>query len=137
VFSDQVFSEAVGKWQLGMACPLLWSRRDCGQAGGGAFVPDGTLDKATRKPSDQSLGYFLSPSGLDGGSPASEVSLAGFGKTGLLAANGSVTFPAFIFKNALAANIRKGSRLKVSGFRRQNADAQRVARMLGDGVGKL
>jgi hypothetical protein len=26
----------------------------------------------------------------------------------LLAANGSVTFPAFIFKNALAANIRKG-----------------------------
>ena len=58
-----------------------------------------------REPSDQSLGYFLSPSGLDGGSPASVGSLAGFGKTGLLAANGSVTFPAFIFKNALAANI--------------------------------
>ena len=101
-------SKAVEKWQLGMACPLLWSRRDCGQTGGGAFVPDGTLDKATREPSDQSLGYFLSPSGLDGGSPASEGRVAGFGQTGLLAANGSVTFPAFIFKNALAANNGKG-----------------------------
>ena len=99
-------SKAVGKWQLGMACPLLWSRRDCGQTGGGAFVPDGTLDKETREPSDQSLGYSLSPSGLDGGSPASEASLAGFWKTGSLAANGSGTFPAFIFKNALAAYIR-------------------------------
>ena len=29
--------------------------------------------------------------------------MAGIRKTGLLAANGSVTFPAFIFKNALAA----------------------------------
>ena len=106
--SDQVFRKAVEKWQMGMACPLLWSRRDCGQAGGGAFVPDGTLDKATRKPSDQSLGYFLSPSGLDGGSPASVRSLAGFGKSGLLAANALRTFPAFIFKNALAANNGKG-----------------------------
>ena len=58
--------------------------------GGSAFVPDGTWDKATREPSDQSLGYSLSPSGLDGGSPASEASLAGFGKTGLLAANAFV-----------------------------------------------
>ena len=95
------------------------------QAGGGSFVPDGTLDKETCEPSDQSLGYFLSTSGLDGGSPASEGSVAGFGETGLLAANGSVTFPAFIFKNALAAYIRKGSRLKVSGFRGQGADRQR------------
>jgi hypothetical protein len=61
------------------------------------------LDKATREPSDQSLGYSLSPSGLDGGSPASAARVAGFWKTGLLAANGSGTFPAFIFKNALAA----------------------------------
>jgi len=38
----------------------------------------------------------------------SGTSMAGFWQTGLLAANGSVTFPAFIFKNALAANIRKG-----------------------------
>jgi hypothetical protein len=75
----------------------------------------------------QSLGHALSPSGLDGGSPASAASVAGFGKTGLLAANGSVTFPAFIFKNALAANIRKGSRLKVSGFRWQAANAQLFA----------
>jgi hypothetical protein len=29
--------------------------------------------------------------------------MAGFGKTGLLAANGSVTFLAIIFQNALAA----------------------------------
>ena len=78
------------------------------KAGGGSFVPDGTSDKATRKPSDQSLGYFLSPSGLDGGSPASEASLAGLGQTGLLAANAFRIFPAFIFKNALAANIGKG-----------------------------
>ena len=78
------------------------------KAGGGSFVPDGTSDKATRKPSDQSLGYFLSPSGLDGGSPASVRSLAGFGKSGLLAANALRTFPAFIFKNALAANNGKG-----------------------------
>jgi len=75
----------------------------------------------------QSLGHALSPSGLDGGSPASAASVAGFGKTGLLAANGSGTFPAFIFKNALAANIRKGSRLKVSGFRWQAANAQLFA----------
>ena len=95
------------------------------QAGGGSFVPDGTWDKATREPSDQSLGYFLSPSGLDGGSPASEASLAGFGQTGLLAANAFRTFLRFIFKNALAAYIRKGSRLKVSGFRGQGADRQR------------
>jgi len=100
--------KAVEKWQLGMACRPLWSLRDCGQAGGGAFVPAGTSDKATRKPSDQSLGYFLSPSGLDGGSPASEASLAGLGQTGLLAANAFRIFPAFIFKNALAANIGKG-----------------------------
>jgi hypothetical protein len=60
------------------------------QAGGSSFVPDGTWDKETREPSDQSLGYFLSPSGLDGGSPASEASLAGFRKTGLLAANAFV-----------------------------------------------
>ena len=86
-------------------------------AGGGSFVPDGTSDKATRKPSDQSLGYFLSPFGLDDGSPASEASLAGLRQTGLLAANASRTFSTFIFKNALAANIGKGSRLKVSGFR--------------------
>ena len=125
--------DGTGQWPV----PPMVINALSGQAGGGAFVPDGTLDKATRKPSDQSLGYFLSPSGLDGGSPASEGRVAGFGQTGLLAANGSVTFPAFIFKNALAAYIRKGSRLKVSGFRRQNADAQRVARMLGDGVGKL
>jgi len=105
--------KAVEKWQLGMACRPLWSLRDCGQAGGGAFVPAGTSDKATRKPSDQSLGYFLSPSGLDGGSPASEGSVAGFGKTGLLAANGSVTFPAFIFKNALAAYIRKSREARI------------------------
>ena len=78
------------------------------QAGGGSVVPGGTLDKATREPSDQSLGYFLSPSGLDGGSPASEASLAGLGQTGLLAANAFRIFPAFIFKNALAANIGKG-----------------------------
>ena len=78
------------------------------QAGGGSVVPGGTLDKATREPSDQSLGYFLSTSGLDGGSPASEGSVAGFGKTGLLAANAFRTFPAFIFKNALAANNGKG-----------------------------
>ena len=96
------------KWQLGMACPLLWSRRDCGQAGGGAFVPGGTLDKETREPSNQSLGYSLSPSGLDGGSPASEERVAGFGKTGLLAANAFRIFPAFIFKNALAAYIGNG-----------------------------
>ena len=124
--------KAVEKWQLGMACRLLWSRRNCGQAGGGAFVPDGTLDKATREPSDQSLGYFLSPSGLDGGSPASEGRVAGFGQTGLLAANGSVTFPAFIFKNALAANNGKGSRLKVSGFRWEDADRQWVAQARED-----
>jgi hypothetical protein len=63
-----------------------------------------------REPSDQyqSPGYALSPSGLDGGSPASAASVAGFGKSGLLAANAFHTFPAFIFKNALAANIRKG-----------------------------
>jgi len=29
--------------------------------------------------------------------------MAGFRETGLLAANASITFPAFIFKNALAA----------------------------------
>jgi len=73
------------------------------QAGGGSFVPDGTWDKATREPSDQSLGYFLSPSGLDGGSPASKKIVSGSGKTGLLAANVLRSFPAFIFKNALAA----------------------------------
>ena len=86
---------------------LLWWLRADSQAGGGTFVPGGTLDKEAREPSDpyQSLGYFLAPSGLDGGSPASEASLAGFGQTGLLAANASGTFPAFIFKNALAANI--------------------------------
>ena len=83
------------------------------KAGGGSFVPDGTSDKATRKPSDQSLGYFLSPSGLDGGSPASEGSVAGFGKTGLLAANAFRTFPAFIFKNALAAYIRKSREARI------------------------
>jgi hypothetical protein len=68
---------------------LLWSLRDGSQAGGGSFVPDGTSYKEPREPSDQyySLGYGLSPSGLDGGSPASEASLAGFGQTGLLAAN--------------------------------------------------
>jgi hypothetical protein len=43
--------------------------------------------------------------GLDVGSPASGSSVAGSGQTGLLAANGSATFLAFIFKNALAANI--------------------------------
>ena len=80
-----------------------------------------------REPSDQSLGYSLSPSGLYNGSPASGETLAGFGKTGLLAANGSITFPAFIFKNALAAYIGKGSRLKVSGFRWEDADRQWVA----------
>ena len=103
---------------------LGWLHLDGWWAFGDAFVPGGTLDKATREPSDQSLGYSLSPSGLDGGSPASEGSVAGFGQTGLLAANGSVTFPAFIFKNALAAYIRKGSRFQVSGFRLQRADAQ-------------
>ena len=35
-------------------------------------------------------------------------SMAGFGKTGLLAANAFRIFPAFIFKNALAANIGNG-----------------------------
>ena len=78
-----------------------------------------------REPSDQSLGYNLSPSGLDGGSPASEASVAGLEQTGLLAANAFRTFLRFIFKNALAAYIRKGSRLKVSGFRGQGADRQR------------
>jgi hypothetical protein len=60
-----------------------------------------------RKPSDQSqsLGYRLSPTGLDVGSPASVARVAGFWKTGLLAANALRTFLAFIFKNALAANI--------------------------------
>jgi len=115
---------------------LLWSRRDCGQAGGGSFVPEGTLDKATREPSDQSLGYFLSPSGLDGRSPASEASLAGLGQTGLLAANAFRIFPAFIFKNALAANIGIGSRLKVSGFRRQDADRQRDAQVRDRNAGR-
>jgi len=95
--------DGTGQWPV----PPMVINALSGQAGGGAFVPDGTLDKATREPSDQSLGYFLSPSGLDGGSPASEGRVAGFGQTGLLAANGSVTFPAFIFKNALAANNGK------------------------------
>ena len=54
-------------------------------------------------------------------------SIAGFRKTGLLAANALRIFLAFIFKNALAANNGKGSRVKVSGFRRQHADIQRVA----------
>jgi hypothetical protein len=66
------------------------------------------LDKETREPSNQSLGYSLSPSGLDGGGPASEPRVAGFGKSGLLAANALRTFPAFIFKNALAAYNGKG-----------------------------
>jgi hypothetical protein len=57
--------------------------------------------------------YFLSPSGLDGGIPASEASLAGFGETGLLAANALRTFPAFIFKNALAANNGKGREARI------------------------
>ena len=61
-----------------------------------------------REPSDQSLGYNLSPSGLDGGSPASEASVAGLEQTGLLAANAFRTFLRFIFKNALAAYIGKG-----------------------------
>jgi len=108
---------------------LLWWLRADSQAGGGTFVPGGTLDKEAREPSDpyQSLGYFLVPSGLDGGSPASEASLAGFGQTGLLAANASGTFPAFIFKNALAANIGKGERREVSGLRRQSTDRQWVS----------
>jgi hypothetical protein len=55
--------------------------------------------------------------------------MAGFRQTGLLAANGSVTFPAFIFKNALAAYNGTGSRLKVSGFRRQDADRQLVVQV--------
>jgi hypothetical protein len=108
---------------------LLWWLRDGSQAGGGSFVPDGTSYKEPREPSDQSLGYGLSPSGLDGGSPASEASLAGFGKTGLLAANAFHPFPAFIFKNALAANIGKGSRWKVSGLRLQYADIQRFVQV--------
>jgi len=54
--------------------------------------------------------------------------MAGIRKTGLLAANAFRTFSRFISKNALAANIRKGSRLKVSGFREQGADAQEVMR---------
>jgi len=36
--------------------------------------------------------------------------MAEIGETGLLAANGSVTFLRFIFKNALAAYIGNGSR---------------------------
>ena len=91
-------------------------------AGTDSAVPDGTLYKGAREPSDESLGYSLSPSGLYGGSPASEESLGGFRKTGLLAANALRTFRAFIFKNALAANNGKGSRLKFSGFRWQVAD---------------
>jgi len=66
-----------------------------------------TMSAQTQR-SIQSLGYALSPSGLDGGSPASEGSVAGFRQTGSLAANGSVTFLAFIFKNALAAYNGKG-----------------------------
>ena len=57
------------------------------------------------------LGYY-------GDSPyQSGTSMAGIRQTGLLAANAFRTFPAFIFKNALAANNGKGSRFKVSGFR--------------------
>jgi len=129
-------SETVPALAAEMAA-LLWSRRDCGQAGGGSFVPDGTLHKEPREPSDQSLGYFLPPSGLEVGSPASEGSVAGFGETGLLAANAFRTFPAFIFKNALAANIGKGSRWKVSGFRWQPAYNQRVAKMPKGGAGEF
>ena len=47
----------------------------------------------------------------------------------MLAANAFRIFPAFIFKNALAANIGIGSRLKVSGFRRQDADRQLVVQV--------
>ena len=99
------------RWGSGTeTAALRWSLRNYSQAGGGTFVPGGTLDKEAREPSDQyqSLGCFLAPSGLDGGSPASVSSLAGFGQTGLLAANASGTFPAFIFKNALAAYNGKG-----------------------------
>ena len=47
----------------------------------------------------------------------------------MLAANALPTFPAFIFKNALAAYNGSGSRLKVSGFRRQDADRQLVVQV--------
>ena len=51
--------------------------------------------------------------------------MTGIRQTGLLAANGSATFLAFIFKNALAAYNGTGSRFQVSGFRVQGADRQR------------
>ena len=37
----------------------------CGDVGADSFVPDGTDRAGLHQPSDQSLGYCLSPSGLD------------------------------------------------------------------------
>jgi hypothetical protein len=50
--------------------------------------------------------------------------MAGIRETGLLAANGSGTFSAFFFKNALAAYVGKCSWRMVSEFNRQDAEAQ-------------
>ena len=61
---------------------------------GGSLEANATFQAAHSPPSRRFLGDGPYQSGTR---------IAGFWQTGLLAANGSGTFPAFIFKNALAA----------------------------------
>jgi len=53
------------------------AKREMGAAGAGSFVPDGTYFTEAREPSDESLGYFPSPSGLDASAGLLEFSVDG------------------------------------------------------------